>query len=560
MNRLKSRLGFSITSNLISIMAALILFRPFWEVPSDDGSISRLIEGAFGYYEPHTIYTNIIYGKALCALQSVLPYVRWHIVLQYFFVFIISVSFVYAISGSLRGRVLSVLFLAGSMYEVYVSMQFTKTSTFVGILAFVTVFFEVKGELKKKSKILLWSVAVVCASYSVLLRAESFMLATMIAGVFGICIVVPELVRSRSGALVRSYIIAFVPVFLIATGCFAINHHMYLADDWKERIEYNDIRDQLSDYHNEALVYEEHAEELERLGVTQNDAVAFLTFQFGDTDYFSSELLGNIVALDKKGWRSINTDFMKAWVKNIYDELFVPNPLILGLVMLLGVFGSCIWLKKCCVSYSVYFVVQMAVAAGILFYYQYSCRWSHRIVYSLFLAMFAMLVYLLEGIEANVERNAMPAVFLFVMIFAVANMRMTNEFEYQDYLRSSPDYDLFIAYARENKNSLFVADTFTIHNYGKYDIFSPSSFGQFDNLVYSGECWTTGYPVEQSVLGRYGYDNSFVALMDRSETVVLADNMHSNNKIVYCNEHGDNAGYELEEMSTVGGIHLYHIK
>ena len=92
-----TRAGFSIVSNIITIFAALLLFRPFWE-EGDDVGMALLVEGAYGYHESHILYSNTIYGKILCALQSIIPLVRWHSVLMYAFAFVSLTIFVYILS------------------------------------------------------------------------------------------------------------------------------------------------------------------------------------------------------------------------------------------------------------------------------------------------------------------------------------------------------------------------------------------------------------------------------------------------------------------------------
>ena len=130
----KSRAGFAITINLITLIVAVILFRPFWE-EGDDVAIALLAEGAYGAHEPHLLYSNIIYGHILCVLQKILPFLRWHAVLMYLFLFGASSSFCYILCKDKRGRVLSIIYLMSAFFELYVLLQFSKVSAAVAILS-----------------------------------------------------------------------------------------------------------------------------------------------------------------------------------------------------------------------------------------------------------------------------------------------------------------------------------------------------------------------------------------------------------------------------------------
>ena len=101
MDRIKkiinSRFGFALAANIITVFVSLVLFRPFWE-ENDDIAMAILSEGVYGANDPHLIYSNIIYGKILCALSAVISPVRWHAVIMYLFVFVTAVAFVYVIA------------------------------------------------------------------------------------------------------------------------------------------------------------------------------------------------------------------------------------------------------------------------------------------------------------------------------------------------------------------------------------------------------------------------------------------------------------------------------
>ena len=121
---LKNRLFFTLALNIAALLASLTVFCPFFE-ENDDSSIALIAEGAFSQRSPFLIYTNILYGKLLNFLYALLPSIRWHSVLQYIFAFLALCTITYLVSSHKSGRIISVILVLSSFYEVYVSLQYS---------------------------------------------------------------------------------------------------------------------------------------------------------------------------------------------------------------------------------------------------------------------------------------------------------------------------------------------------------------------------------------------------------------------------------------------------
>ncbi len=552
----KSRSGFAITANIVTLLVSVILYRPFWE-ECDDVGMALLAEGAYGYNEPHLVYSNIINGKILCILQSIFAGIRWHAILMYLFVFIASSAFTYILSKDVKGRILSVTGLAATFYELYVSVQYSKVSVAVAIMSYMVLFGIIRQEIKGRERTILAIVSVIALSYSHILRLESFLLATMIAGIYGICLVVYECIKGEFAAKIRTYIKLFAPVFVILALCCAIDHVAYSQGGWNDFLSYNGSRVRMTDYHFNALLYDRHGKELSDLGVSENDAGMYITYQFA-TGALDPALMDKISALDKKGLSYINVDLMKAWVANIFNDMFVLNALVIALAALIGIFVFASINDERKRYLLATFGVITVVSFGVLFYYQYSCRWNHRIVFALLIAVFTVLVYALSYMEVPEKMKGWSAVFAMIFV-CMAGSRLANEFSYQEYMRSAPHYEELEGYMADNKDKVFVADTFTMIDLDKYKVFTTGRAARHENMLYTGSALTTHSPVEKRILERYGYKDPMDALAARSGNVILIDNNSPWAKVQYCDEHG-NGLYGLEEVATVGGIDLYMIK
>ncbi|MBR6159028.1 MAG: hypothetical protein IKQ40_01905, partial [Lachnospiraceae bacterium] len=464
-----SRTCFALMSNLISAAVALCLFRPFWE-ESDDVGMALLAEGAYGYSEAHLLYSNVVYGKVLCALQGLIPSARWHALLMILFAFAALTAFVFVLAKDLKGKILSVIFLASIDYELYTALQFSKLSAVTAICACLILFECARGDLDKKCRRVLRIIATACAGAAFAVRLESFLLAVLIAGCYGICCVISECARGEFIPKIRPYIISFVPMFVIAGLLFSADVYSYSSGGWKDYKDYYNSVTQMTDYHYNALLYDLHGDELSALGVSENDATMYITYESLEEDFTSTELMDSISALDVKGIKYVNADFMKAWIANLYEEMMTLNGVMTGLVFILALIAAYIGKSGDRRFYMLNLTVQAAVTLAVLFYYQYSSRYCHRVVYALLLAELAFFVYMLHDMDVyDISRPVRMCVF-FALAFCLISSRLGNEFAYREYERSSYSYDELISYMEQNKDTLFISDVFTMIDNGKYDI------------------------------------------------------------------------------------------
>ena len=554
----RSRSGFAIVSNLLTLLISVFLFRPFWE-ESDDVGIALIAEGAFGSHEPHLVYSNILYGKVLCFMSEVIPAIRWHAVFSYLFMFTASTVFVYLIARDKKGRMLSVFLLATAFYEAYVALQFSKVATYIAILAFMLLFELARCDIAKKMKRFMVPLAMLCALYAFVLRIESFLLAAMIAGCYGICLVVDEYRKGVLSGKIRTYLAYFAPVFILAAILFAADRYSYSNGQWKEYWEYYDSVTGMVDYHNEALLYEQHEDELKNFGGSENDALLYITYGSLEKDITTLSLMDNISALEPKGAGYVNSDLIKAWIANIYDELFSMNSAVTGFFLLMGLLSACIFQsedKRLLVSNV---IIQTALSVAILFYYQYSSRWCHRVVFALLLAQLVLIVYMLSTVRIPDPGTPLIHCAIILLVASVIYLRLGNEFSYREYERAGYDYDELVSYMEQNKDRLFVADTFTMLEYDKYDIFGAARPGQFDNFLQTDSVLMANSPLNIAIGKKYGYEDPFDALSARDKKVILVDALSPDTELTFCNEHGDGGEYRLEKSGDAGGIDMYNI-
>lgn len=537
-NLFKNDLIFAVCLNVLFLLIAVLLFRPCFE-ENDDVHLAMISEGVYGTVETHLIYLNIILGYVYKAFLTVFPSIRWHSVTQYFFIFIGLSGISYVLERKKFGRILSTVFVAAIFYELYVNLQYTKTAAFVASAGYALILEYIKCSEKRERKLLI--TGAILLIYSFLLRDTAFI---MISPFWGLAALY-DIYKKKD---LKIYIRTFLPVFAIIAGCYLVNLYVYDTDpEWKSFLEYNEARTQATDYRYDLFDYDSHKELLDSRKVSANDALLLLTYQFGDDRVMNIDMFEGVV---KNGpARRIDITLIKAFFKSIYDTFYAVSSVIVLMITTLLLYA---YIKD-----RFPLIILPFLAAGF-FYFQYSGRWSHRLVFAVVLSVLTLFVYRLQDIDDEREKKAAgtlsvcAVLIAFITIGALAG----NRFSYNKHMRSDPDFRAELDLMRQNKDCLYAIDTFTFQDKCKYDVFKAMDPGSMDNIVACGT-WFGNCPVTKRVTEKYGYTNPFEAL-ENSENVILVDNIYPDKKALFLSEHSGRS-YTAEYIDTTYGYKNYRM-
>ncbi|MBR4718934.1 MAG: hypothetical protein IKP31_01685 [Lachnospiraceae bacterium] len=576
----------SLILNLSVLLLSLIAYKPFFE-EIDEALFAMFAEGAYGTRETHLIYPNIILGYIYKGLYSLCPSIRWHSVLQYAFLFIALTMLTYIILRCCRGCAgrswLAIIFLLAVSYEVYVSLQYSKTAALVSVTGYICLLYtfalhdpDTANEMpvntdgnRSRELLMLKIIAYVLIIYGILLRDDSFLLATLImlpAGIYEFVKVILDKQKTKR----RTF--AFIGLFA-ATGCLfllfaGINKVAYDRDPgWKSFMEYNEARTKVTDYRYDLLDYNRYGDRLKNMGISENDTLLYLTWQLGDDKVLSLDVLRSIV--DGMPERKLDMECFKALAEHIYADVFVMNPLVIGTIILVMIVLAVVIRKKD-KKIMVTVVTQLIIFAGILIYFEYCRRWSHRIVFAAMLVVAASFSYFAALMHASLKKEdysapgerspyeGMAAGSLILLIIACITMFLGNRFEYNDYMRSdTPEYREFLENAGKDEDILYVADTFTFQKAFRFDVFKPYAENSRGNIVTAGN-WYVNCPVTKKITRKFGYDNPIEALASGDENVILVDNVFAEKKLEYINEHYGECS--LKELPEKHGFRMYRVE
>ncbi|MCR4923812.1 MAG: hypothetical protein K5931_07370, partial [Lachnospiraceae bacterium] len=373
----EDNLIFAFMINIMALISSLIFFRPFFE-ENDDAFIAMIAEGAFGKRDFHVIYPNALYGKLLSLLSALFPALRWHSIIQYILVFGALTAISFLIFEYSKKRGLGILFILASFYELYVSLQYSKTALAASTAGFALILDEVLRAFDKGRRLDLKRLipASLLLFFGALLRDSSFFL----AGIFALSALLTGAFsrllkregRERMGLLTVNCLKAFLPIILLVFACIFYNKGLYDSDsEWKSFISYNKSRMELLDYRYDLMDFNGNEKLLREEGISENDALLYLTWQFGDDKVIPKEKMSGLVKKGEK--RPFDISLLKAFAFNIYKDIFNITPLLVFTLMLIVLSfaegfrrgkGGRLLLFETALFLCIYFM--------LLFYFQYS--------------------------------------------------------------------------------------------------------------------------------------------------------------------------------------------
>ncbi|MBO4901178.1 MAG: hypothetical protein J5518_00095 [Lachnospiraceae bacterium] len=567
---------FALLINGSALFISLFVYKPFFE-ESDDAYLSLLAEGAFGKRTMYLECSSTLLGRIYQCLYAVCPVVRWHTVIQYLFLFTAYTCLTYVflrLAGrkDKKGVLAAIVLVAMTFYQSYVSLQYTKTSTIVCTVGYIALLYSMRREREdgenrdndrngQRGRILLRLLGWLFLIYGIMLRAYGAEMATLFMlppGIYAFA----KIVKTKDGKRIRTFILSFGIVGVLFCALVGADRMTYYSNaEWSTYFTHRMTRYRLVDRRYDLLDFTKYAQRLQEKGISENDAKMFLTWQLGDDSVFSTEKIADI--LQDAPQRKFNADLFKAMAEHIYEDVFVWDPLVIGAMLVLLYSLLLLWEKKDRNGICLLFT-ELAILICVLVYYQYSGRWSHRVVYSAMLIFpVILLYYLLTGRAHETVPCRDHYCALAILAVACAVVFLGNRFTYNDHKRDELDHAQFYEEIARHKDTLYVADSFTFMNAFRYEVFHPVEEGSMDNYVNTGS-WFLNSPTTKELTRGYGYDNPIHALAgitvdgaDKGSDVILVDNKFLDEKLCFLEEHYGT--YEAQELPQQFGFHMYRI-
>lgn len=326
---------------VLSFALSLLICAPFClgtaePLTDDDYSIafylSNLIPGQGLCLFINALLSNLIFG-----LSTVAPQVSWFFIVEKTSAFLAiwalvfaSLSYVYAPAGFLMVS-FTVRFC---LTHCLVASNITYVA---GLASAVGTLYLVAGALNDRMGIPSRVIGVLLLTLGLLWREEMFLacIPFLALGLFG---------RLLQEGVSRKSILSCVGVAcLVVLACgaaVAVDRFEWRADGWREWREYNSPRARISDY--PMPTWEDASEDLQAIGLSENDYRMMRLWATADTDVFDTETLGKVADLHLptiKSGSSLPT-LAKSYARDMASRRRFFVPVLLAFVL------SCAYRKR----------------------------------------------------------------------------------------------------------------------------------------------------------------------------------------------------------------------
>lgn len=579
----KYPLIYALVMNIFYLGMILIFCDLKYEV-SDDFIMSSILSGAFGdSLNPKMIFVNVIIGYILLPFYKICPEISWYFILQLLLCFLSFVIITYMLFDELdvlSAILLSSLFLTFFADDAYIVVQFTKTAM-LAIMAGALLFLRALFHSKKILEVILG--AILCL-FGTMFRFQT----TYMAGTFILFILCVEFYRLRKEiwnkkGQFKNFCYICLSGFLLISIAFGLNKFdasVYAKDSSYNRYKkYSNARAGIVDY--EDYGYEAYKEELDKLGVSENDYYMMRKWNFADNSYFSTKLMSQVADIIYNYQKSKDLNLEEIY-ESLQDREFLSYPVCLACII--GLIFSIIFCTENCWSA----VISFCIGGGLLTYLAYRERMVYRVEYAVFAGIFMCMAYFWKGEAWRLRKNLKNSIKVGVLLLLLLWVRkiplyipdnsykeITTE-KHKKYIdtyfywswdyngkryrkvtnKNVPEDGIIQEIKSHPENFYFLDFNTTIQSlYFNWNPFKALPIGYFDNFAYLGGI-TTNYPDVRNLLKSRDVGNPLRSLI--KDDVYLVDNDTVDMKINYLKEHYcPNAWAEL--IKEVEGYQIWKI-
>lgn len=579
---------FSALLNLFLLLLLLLILQPCYET-NDDTTIYELTAGSKGVYDSHTIFINILVGRALKLLYTVAPGLQWYTLLQYAILFCSFTAISYVLQNRLQAGAVIAVF--GTLYpyfgyEGYIVIQFSKTAGIAvcgGILLMFhglerltghspgegrtegkaqegekrkTVPPEEKArEAKKNSStgkkgcLGMVALGMLLALTGGMYRYKEFLLCAALMSGIGVYTLF-TLRWEKSKALARTvaaYLGSFLLLFLLFLGLNLYNERAYSSDEkWGNYIEFNDARSNLLDYGFPE--YKKNKELYQQFGLSNDDCKLYVAGDYADPELFSRELIEAL--LDRQESRAVDREFLKSYL-NTFPKGFLKISVFTCFLLI-----CCYWLfwgrkGKWEILGLVYEAVLTALAYGYLFYLgRYLVS---RVETPMWLAAALMVIWLLDGEKEYFSRRTGLAFGACALVFCANIWQSELRVDQSKYNAMLQNNRELLENVGRDKEHVYLSKLGQLSTFLAYGPFETLPLDSADNVCKLGG-WEYGNPVNDSVLERYGITNPYRDMINNPQVIVVDDSVKATQK--YLRAHYDEQ-VNYYEVKQINKKHFY---
>lgn len=569
-------LALSLTINIL-ILAIALIFSNMEFGTNDDRDISNLLANVYGtdlgYYIP---FVNIILTKSLSVLYAITNNVaNWYVVCSLAAAFTSLTALGYVLIRRSRNAWIGMMLafiMTGLLYENhYITFQFTQNAaliTMAGVVLLVDILF-FGWDKQELPQVILGSLLVLFGS---LLRFQSVYFAFPYLLMYvGYELVFLKKARGFSKWIGNRWkaLVSIAVTLILVFAARGIHNYVYDSNPtlnafYQEHL----LRVELLDYGFPS--YEENAEAIDELGLTEEDIQLFQKQCFLDKDVYSVDVLESLVAMKSNTSNSVSLknlrlssvpNVLKVIKSDIHKNLFWQAMLVVALLFVMNT------------RYKRWLVLlgSMVVPLAMIWYFDSVNRMPYRVWYSVVAPAVISLIYIcaIDYRKIKIDRKKVVTVLrgaasniaMAVIVLSVAVGVCQRAME-DDSVKITDDYERILAVAEEHSNIFVLMDRPTISVLTYNSTISPLTCldaGSQKNVCLMGGwiCWTPG---NLSALSNFNTSNVFQSISEGMD-VILVDARNPEMKLSFIQRHY-NENVCMKEIGTIGtaGIYRFYIQ
>ena len=485
--------------NIIFLLIYLYCFIPIQE-SNDDLAMSFLAEGAYGQRSPYLIFENILYGKFLVGLYTLVPQIKWFNVMSYVLIFTSFSQMSYAfirMQGRKIGLAISTIMLLICGHQMYIMFQFSRVTAIGTIGGMLMLFYALEYAEEKVEKRICILAGALLTLWASMMRFEMFALCVVLVGGALAIHKLVYLLREKPENLknqILMYVTVFGTVGVLSLGLYLINWAAYNTDNqWKAYLEYNQVRADLWD--TGFPDYEANKSLYESLGISESDFVYYVCWNM-DEEVLTIDTLKTLQEAKAERGFSL-TEFL-----NMFPRDFIPLSVF---TMFLVVSAIAVALN----TKNIYFVVfeflgVMAFEAVFFWLGRYGYP---RVDCGMWIAASMVVIYGMSKDLSEMKDLAGRWSIAAVAVALVFNMTYLYGFSHVQ-LGKVGSTKAAYQEITQDKDHLYIMLERAPQLYYAYDFWEPCQVGCFTN-VYNAFGWEYNVEAKHKILENYGIENIY---------------------------------------------------
>ncbi|MEJ8734534.1 hypothetical protein [Mediterraneibacter sp. ICN-202921] len=541
---IKRKYTVVILSFFLSLAVAffLFVFDKIYYMMADDYLMHLISAGEFGTgKDAYLVFINIILGYIISGLNKLFPWGDWFILVYIFTIVNCFACLVFVFLRKVK-RVLPVVGLLLIETIIFYNLTFS----IIAYLCITTSLIYWYYLIDEKSKITIGRVLIICAFFCMgIFYRKSVWLSAVILFLPLVVVHIKQICKTSTIIIVGSL------VFVFLSACY-INEQAYASSSlWKEYKEFNKIRPQIVD--NIPIVYEDNVDELQKIGLSENDLKCVYRWIFADKETFSIENMQELAELNpvKEKWNFNIPDILKKMLTLKYNYYFFI------IIVLAFYFNEKKWYPY-------------LTASALISYAQIAALYvRNRPVERIMLPIYfigAVLLFLhsQKKLEQGKKYAVVNIVYLTIFVLTGVGLILENREKVSMYENKNEQYKIAYDYINSHSEVLFVGSSTTINEISYSDpVFEIGTQMSSENVIKLGswDIYSSRYYHQANKYGIEDKDRLILGMVDNKNVNYIVQKQNKEELIIleqYMKEHTEK-DIDFVLKDEVSGMSIYQV-